>query len=207
MSEEKKAYEADTGEYELDFDAEPTEVEIADDESPSSKTRSVSDSDDDSGSDHEEYASSVQKRIDKLTKKMREAERREQAALEYAQNVQSEVHQLKGRVKSLDEGYLSEYGTRLIQEQQAAENELRHAVDMGDSEAVVNAQRKLTQLAMAGENTAVQCYSDKRKCSRSKCMHSKRKCDPNKLHNSNVAQIQKPKIGPKTMIGLARMRP
>ena len=151
MSEEKKAYEADTGEYELDFDAEPTEVEIADDESPSSKTRSVSDSDDDSGSDHEEYASSVQKRIDKLTKKMREAERREQAALEYAQNVQSEVHQLKGRVKSLDEGYLSEYGTRLTQEQHSAENELRRAVDMGDSEAVVNAQRKLTQLAMAGE--------------------------------------------------------
>lgn len=151
MSEENKPYEADTGEYELDFDAEPAEVEIADSAPASEEAAPAQDTDEDSGNDHEEYASSVQKRIDKLTKKMREAERREQAALEYAQNVQNEVHQLKGRVKSLDEGYLSEYGTRLTQEQQAAENELRRAVDLGDSEAVVNAQRKLTQLAMASE--------------------------------------------------------
>ena len=143
MSEDKKAYEADTGEYDLDIGADETEVEV---ERSAPAETSV---EEDSGSDHEEYASSVQKRIDKLTKKMREAERREQAALEYAQNVQGEVQQLKGRVKSLDEGYLNEYGTRLTQEQQQAENELKRAVELGDSDSVIEAQRKLTNLAIA----------------------------------------------------------
>ena len=145
MSEEKKAYEADTGEYDLDIGADETEVEV---EASAPAESSV---EEDSGSDHEEYASSVQKRIDKLTKKMREAERREQAALEYAQNVQGEVQQLKGRVKSLDEGYLNEYGTRLTQEQQQAENELKRAVELGDSDSVIEAQRKLTNLAIAAD--------------------------------------------------------
>lgn len=144
MSEEKKAYEPDTGEYDLDIEtSEESEAEV--------EVVQEADSDTSEGSDHEEYASSVQKRIDKLTKKMREAERREQAALEYAQNVQTEVHQLKGRVKSLDEGYLTEYGTRISNEQAQAEAELRRAVDLGDSEAVVEAQRKLTNLAIASD--------------------------------------------------------
>jgi len=144
--EEKKAYEADTGEYDIDIGSEETEVEV---ERPVENASPVEQ--EDTGSDHEEYASSVQKRIDKLTKKMREAERREQAALEYAQNVQSEVHQLKGRVKSLDEGYLSEYGARITQEQQQAEAQLKRAVELGDSDAVIEAQRKLTNIAMAAD--------------------------------------------------------
>lgn len=133
-------------------DAEYEEVEIGGAEGTEETETEVSTdpvSDDDSGSDHEEYASSVQKRIDKLTKKMREAERREQAAIEYAQNVQTEVTQLKSRVKSLDEGYLNEYGARISNEQAQAESELRRAVDLGDSEAVVEAQRKLTNIAIA----------------------------------------------------------
>ena len=52
-----------------------------------------------------EYTANVQKRIDKLTKKMREAERREKAALQYAENVKGESDQLRSRMQSLDEGY------------------------------------------------------------------------------------------------------
>lgn len=130
-------------------DAEYEEVEIGEADETETEVSTDPVSDDDSGSDHEEYASSVQKRIDKLTKKMREAERREQAAIEYAQNVQTEVTQLKSRVKSLDEGYLNEYGARISNEQAQAEAELRRAVDLGDSEAVVEAQRKLTNIAIA----------------------------------------------------------
>ena len=130
-------------------DAEYEEVEIGEADETETEVSTDPVSDDDSGSDHEEYASSVQKRIDKLTKKMREAERREHAAIEYAQNVQTEVTQLKSRVKSLDEGYLNEYGARISGEQAQAEAELRRAVDLGDSEAVVEAQRKLTNIAIA----------------------------------------------------------
>ena len=50
----------------------------------------------------EDYGKKVQSRIDKLTKKVREAERREQAAVEFAQGVQQESKSLKGRVSNLD---------------------------------------------------------------------------------------------------------
>ena len=101
--------------------------------------------------EQEEYQTSVQRRIDKLTKRMRESERREQAAVEYAQNVQTESNALKTRMKSLDEGYLSEYGGRITSEQESAENNLRSAMELGDTDAVVVAQRKLTELAVAQE--------------------------------------------------------
>jgi len=139
MSDEEKIVES--SDYE--------EIEVGEDEETETEVQTDPVAEEDAGSDHEEYASSVQKRIDKLTKKMREAERREQAALEYAQNVQTEVTQLKTRVKTLDEGYLNEYGARISNEQTQAEAELRRAVDLGDSEAVVEAQRKLTNIAIA----------------------------------------------------------
>ena len=101
--------------------------------------------------EQEEYQTSVQRRIDKLTKRMRESERREHAAIEYAQNVQNESSALKTRMKSLDEGYLSEYGGRITSEQESAENTLRSAMELGDTDAVVVAQRKLTELAVAQE--------------------------------------------------------
>lgn len=148
MSDEKNAYEADTGEYDIEIGDQETEteVEIPQEAAPAQESVAVEEKSD---SDHEEYNNSVQKRIDKLTKKMREAERREQAALEYAQNVQSEVQQLKGRVKTLDDGYLNQYGQTLSTQQQGAEAELRKAVELGDSESVVAAQKKLTELAIA----------------------------------------------------------
>ena len=101
--------------------------------------------------EQEEYQSSVQRRIDKLTKRMRESERREQAAVEYAQNVQSESNVLKTRMKALDEGYLNEYGGRITSEQEGAENALRSAMELGDTDATVAAQKKLTELAVAQE--------------------------------------------------------
>ena len=99
--------------------------------------------------EQEEYQSSVQRRIDKLTKRMRESERREQAAVEYAQNVQSESNALKTRMKALDEGYLNEYGGRITSEQEGAENALRSAMELGDTDASVAAQKRLTELAVA----------------------------------------------------------
>ena len=149
MSEEKKkAYEVDDGTYDIELDSD-SEAEVTLSEPEESPVREIRD--DDSGSDHEQYAGSVQKRIDKLTKKMREAERREQAALEYAQNVQSEVNSLKGRVRNLDEGYLSEYGTRLQQQQAQAEADLKRAMELGDSELAVAAQKSFSALAIEGE--------------------------------------------------------
>ena len=126
-----------------------TEVEVGGSEVKAQPEQEIIEPEVSVSEEQEEYQTSVQRRIDKLTKRMRESERREQAAVEYAQNVQNESNALKTRMKSLDEGYLSEYGGRISSEQEGAETALRSAMDLGDTEATVTAQRKLTELAVA----------------------------------------------------------
>lgn len=98
-----------------------------------------------------EYTDNVQKRIDKLTKKMREAERREKAALAYAENVKGESEQLRSRMQSLDEGYLTEYSNRVGVEEGSAEKALRDALTSGDADAIVAAQKKLSEVTISKE--------------------------------------------------------
>ena len=140
MNEENENLELDLS------DAEETEVTIEQETDTVESAAQDSDSD-----DYKEHETGVQKRIDKLTRKMREAERREQAAIEYARNVQNESNQLKAQVENLDTGYLNEYGARVTKEQESAEQDLRRAVDVGDSEAVVNAQRALMEIAIQND--------------------------------------------------------
>lgn len=111
----------------------------------------VSSDDDDN---FKQAETSTQKRIDRLTKKMREAERREQEALRYAQAVQNEATQLKQRVSSLDTNYVTEYTNRVNTQIQQAEAELARAIEMGDSQATVQAQRNLTALAIQADRAA-----------------------------------------------------
>ena len=61
----------------------------------------------------DDYSEGVKRRIAKLTKKMREAERREAAALEYAKKVQTEQENLKTRFSKLDTGYVTEMESRI----------------------------------------------------------------------------------------------
>ena len=61
----------------------------------------------------EDYGKKVQSRIDKLTKRAREAERREQAAVQYAQGVQRDAAEIKQRAQQVDSGYVAEYGDRV----------------------------------------------------------------------------------------------
>jgi len=68
----------------------------------------------------EDYSEGVKRRIAKLTKKMREAERREQAATEYAKNVLVEKESLNSRLSKLDTGYVSEMENRITSSIEAA---------------------------------------------------------------------------------------
>ena len=90
----------------------------------------------------------TQKRISRLTKKMREAERREQEAIKYAQAVQGESQNLKNRMSSLDTSYVTEYTNRVNTQISQAEAKLTRAMELGDSQASVEAQRELTSLAI-----------------------------------------------------------
>jgi hypothetical protein len=99
----------------------------------------------------EDYGKKVQSRIDKLTKKLRESERREAAAVEYAQGVQQDASKLRNRAQRLDAGYVGEFATRVEAETNEAKKALKAAVELGDSDAQVEAQQKLARLAIESE--------------------------------------------------------
>ena len=102
-------------------------------------------------SEQEQYSKGVQKRINKLTKRVKDTEREREEALRYAQPGKAEADKAKTQLQQLDQSYLSEYGGRISAEQTQAEAELKRAVETGDSQATVDAQRKLTQLAVAAD--------------------------------------------------------
>ena len=96
----------------------------------------------------DDYGKKVQSRIDKLTKKLRESERREQAAIEFAQGLQSEQTKLQQRAKLLDTGYVNEFASRVEAQTAEAKKQLKDAMDTGDIDAQVEAQQKIARLAV-----------------------------------------------------------
>ena len=140
MAEEKAQIELD-----LEDEVE-TVIEVPEEEQAETKVE-VSPEED----NFEKAESATQKRIDRLTKKMREAERQREEALKYAQSVQAEAQQLKKRMDTLDTSYVQEYSTRVESQMASAEGELARAMEVGDTNAVVEAQRKITRLAIEND--------------------------------------------------------
>ena len=94
----------------------------------------------------EDYSETVKRRIAKLTRKMREAERREQAALDYAKRVQVEQENLKSRFSRLDTGYVSEMENRIKSSMEAVAARLAKAREDGDLKAEIAAQTEISKL-------------------------------------------------------------
>ena len=88
----------------------------------------------------------VQKRIAKLTAKMREAERREQAAVEYAKGLQTQTHQLQQKLVHTDYSRLSEAKSRLESQQSSLRQIIHKAREEGDLDTEIEAQERLTSL-------------------------------------------------------------
>ena len=107
-----------------------------------------------SSDEMDDYGQKVQSRIDKLTKRLRESERREQAAIQFAQGVQSESQQIRQRANALDSGYVAEFGDRVDAQMTEAKNELKQAMDLGDVDKQVEVQAKLSRLAIEQERAA-----------------------------------------------------
>ena len=102
----------------------------------------------------EQAENATQSRINRLTKKMREAERRENEALNYAKQVQAEANSLKQRMSSLDTSYVNEYTTRVETQLAQTEKEMARAMELGDTQAAVEAQRKLTSLSIENDRAS-----------------------------------------------------
>ena len=99
-----------------------------------------------------EYSDSVKKRIDKLTYKMREAERREQAALKYAESVKNELTDTKTKLSKVDNNLFSEYNTRVDSQLDRAKVNLKQAHEENDTDKLIDAQGELAKLSVEAES-------------------------------------------------------
>ena len=96
----------------------------------------------------EDYSKSVQKRINTLTRKLREAERGQESAYEYAKRTAAENEQLRAKSSNLDRSYLMEAENRLKSQKQQALSALKAAHEVQDFEKVAKAQDVLAKIAV-----------------------------------------------------------
>ena len=154
--EEKKTIdvgEADEVATEIDLDKpaeqakpveeEKVEVEQVEEKPVETKTEETKD---EKADELKTYSEGVQKRIAKLTRKMREAERQKEEALAFAQSVKSERDNLQSRFTKADKSYVSEFETRVKSNMEAARSALRTAIEAGDVDAQVKAQEQMATL-------------------------------------------------------------
>ena len=93
-----------------------------------------------------EYSEGVQKRIAKLTRKMREAERQKEEAIAFAKTAKDERDSLQSRFSKLDKSYVSEFESRVKTNMEAARVALKSAIEAGDVDAQVKAQEQMANL-------------------------------------------------------------
>tara|TARA_R100001163_G_scaffold60256_1_gene49414 strand:- start:946 stop:1896 length:951 start_codon:yes stop_codon:yes gene_type:complete len=158
MNEEAKQEElVDEGEVvEVDLPEEKPSGKIADiattEESDEEAEKVIEDvsqePEEKSAEELEDYSEKVKKRIGNLTRKLREAERGQESAYEYAKRVAEENQQLKTRSSSLDKSYLNEAESRLKSQKAQALAALKNAHEVADYEKVAKAQEVLAKIAV-----------------------------------------------------------
>ena len=150
----EKPVELDTSGPEVDVTLEDIKEEAVVDTAPETteqetvveevKTEEEKQEDD---SKLEDYSKGVQSRIAKLTRKMREAERKEAAALEYAAAVENKRKQDQDRFNKTDSEYTAKFEENVKTGMESAERELSSAIEAGDASAQVLANKKIAELA------------------------------------------------------------
>jgi len=119
------------------------------DEEAEAKLEDVSDAPEEKKEEElEDYSKSVQKRINNLTRKLREAERGQESAYEYAKRTAAENEQLKTKSSNLDRSYLMEAENRLKSQKQQAMSALKSAHEVQDFDKVAKAQEVLAKIAV-----------------------------------------------------------
>jgi len=96
----------------------------------------------------DDYSEGVNKRIAKLTRRMREAERQKEEAIHYAQNINHQAQQQKAQYDRLGAGYTNELAGKVAAGMAAAKAKLKQAIADGDADGQVDAQRVISQMSM-----------------------------------------------------------
>jgi hypothetical protein len=144
---ESEAVEVDISEETSD----QQKVEVVSETEPDEEIETEEDDNADPYPTEEELASlgkKTQKRINKLTAKLREAERRETAALDYANSVKTQNESLQTQQQKLNESYGQEYKGRITTDLEAAKQRYMTAYENGDPEELANASQDLSKLSI-----------------------------------------------------------
>ena len=154
--EEKKTVDIDTSGPETAVDIPEEKDEAVVDTAPKEETtsteqetkteESVEEKKEDSKL--EEYSKGVQSRIAKLTRKMREAERREAAAVEYASALEHKRRLDNERFQKIDSDYTKRFEENVKSGMESAQKELAMAIEAGDAQAQVTANKRIAALAL-----------------------------------------------------------
>ena len=96
----------------------------------------------------EDYSKGVQSRIAKLTRKMREAERREKAALDYAKAVEAKRQSAETKYSKVNEDYVKQFENRVKSGLDSAQKELASAIENSDAAAQIEVQKKIAALSI-----------------------------------------------------------
>jgi hypothetical protein len=144
LSEEKTIPLDDTG--------DPVDVEVKEDSKKEEVQETIpveTQEEPKESSEHEEYSSSVKKRINDLTKKWREEERQKDAAIQFAESVKKKNDELKKQFTSLDDSYVEEVAQRVDATESSLKRALAEANQKGDFEAIADIQTKLADNAVS----------------------------------------------------------
>jgi hypothetical protein len=163
--EENKTVDIDTSGPDATVDIEETKDEsVVETEAPKQETETTEQEpvkeETKSDSELEDYSKGVQARIAKLTRKMREAERREQAAVEYAKAVEQKRQTLEKKFEKTDSDYIKKFETTISSGLEAAQKELAAAIESGNAEAQVEANKRIATLAF--ENAKLEAAKEGR---------------------------------------------
>ena len=161
MPEDKKTVDIDTSGPEVDVTVEETKDEsVVETEAPKEETsapeqetvkdetvKDIKKEQKEDDSKLEDYSKGVQSRIAKLTRKMREAERREAAAVEYAKALENKRKIDQERFQKVDSDYTKRFEESVKTGMESAQKDLARAIESGDAPAQVEANKRIAELA------------------------------------------------------------
>jgi hypothetical protein len=163
--EENKTVDIDTSGPDATVDIEEVKDEsVVETEAPKQETGTTEQEpvkeETKSDNELEDYSKGVQARIAKLTRKMREAERREQAAVDYAKAVEQKRLTLEKKFEKTDSDYIKKFESTISSGLEAAQKELAAAIESGDATAQVEANKRIATLAF--ENAKLEAAKEGR---------------------------------------------
>jgi len=106
--------------------------------------------------EHEEYSEKVNKRISKLVGKLRESERREEAALKFAEGLKSRTEELETNLTNINQHYVQSVETASTSQVEEAKLRLKRAIEEGDVNAQADAQSILARASLDAERAKIQ---------------------------------------------------